>query len=109
MNALPQERKDFRELFEIAKGFRSGMLESKPSSAMCFAICAPLEGYLSFCGYDCRLVKGDVGDWEHFWIALSDGRIIDPTADQFSNPEGIKMPQIYIGPKPSWYGEGSPA
>jgi len=53
-----------------------------------------------------KLVEGEIlyykRNLQHFWIELSDGRIVDPTADQF-NDEGYEMPQIYLGIKPRRY------
>lgn len=39
----------------------------------------------------------------HFWILLDDGRIIDPTADQFNEIKKINAPKVYLGEKPNWY------
>lgn len=96
-------------LHRIVSGFRKGILGKRSSAAMCFAVCAPLQGYLSMLGYDAEMVEGkmrykDVGiNSEHYWLRLSDGRIIDPTADQFKAPDGSQMPAVYIGEKPEWY------
>lgn len=96
-----------RSLRNLVEGFRRGILSRRKSEGFCWAICAPLEGCLRFLGHDCELTEGIVNDGgerdEHFWITLSDGRIIDPTADQFRKPDGKRMPKIYIGKKPSWY------
>jgi hypothetical protein len=87
-----------RQLLRFAASFRRGILgRGKSSRAMCFAVAAPLESLLLMCGVEVRLVKGLVGDWEHYWLELGDGRILDPTADQFS------MAPVYLGPLPSWY------
>ena len=58
-----------------------------------------MVSYLEICGYQCALTKGYVGKMEHYWITLPDGRIVDPTSDQFSED----MPEIYIGVKPNHY------
>jgi len=55
-------------------------------------------------GYETTLIEGDFGLTNHYWLRLTDGRIVDPTADQFSRPDR-RMPKIYIGPKPEWYKE----
>ena len=44
---------------------------------------------------------GTVEGWDHCWLRLADGRIIDPTADQFGNG----MPKVYIGTLPAGYKE----
>lgn len=39
----------------------------------------------------------------HTFIRLDDGRILDPTADQFRSPTGNQMPKVFLGPIPPWY------
>ena len=87
-----------RELLSMARSFRKGILGKRPSDMMCFAVCAPLQAYLAIFGVELELVEADFGRVNHVWLALSDGRILDPTADQF----GIK-PAVYLGPIPSAY------
>ena len=87
------------ELLKMARGFRKGVLNKSRSNNWCYAISAPLVSYLEFCGYPCELVKGCIGNKEHYWLGLPDGRILDPTADQFNE----SMPGVYIGEKPSHY------
>jgi hypothetical protein len=91
-----------REISKIASGIRRGILEKRPSDRMCLAVCLPLQGYLSACGLDTELVEGDFGHTNHYWLRLPDGRILDPTADQFSTPSR-SMPKVYMGPLPEWY------
>jgi len=92
-----------KELRKMAMGFRSGLLGSRASNSMCYAVSAALEGFMSFCGIECRLTEGSVGDWIHFWITLPDGRILDPTADQFPSKTGKIMPKVYLGKRPEHY------
>ena len=77
-------------------------------------VSAALDGYLNMMGYKCHLTEGtitvdtlleegEMADYQHFWLTLADGRIIDPTADQFDKPGGKKMPDVYIGKLPGWY------
>ncbi len=94
---------DVTEIRKIVRGFRKGLLKTNPSESMCFVVCFPLSGYLRLCGYDCRVTEGKVGKYQHFWITLKGGIIVDPTANQFKKPNGSKMPSIYIGEKPVWY------
>jgi hypothetical protein len=94
-------------LKKIVADFRKGILDGRDSKYMCFAVCAPLQGYLSMIGYKSRLVQGEIKPsvdilTNHYWLELPDGRIVDPTADQFSTPER-PMPQVYIGKLPEWY------
>ena len=93
-------------LHEVTE-FQSGLLDGRGTTDMCFVVCAALEGYLNFSGRACKVVKGEVNGCNHFWIALPDGRIIDPTADQFPRPNGPPMPKVYIGPLPAWYQKAS--
>jgi hypothetical protein len=38
----------------------------------------------------------------HVWIKLTDGRALDPTADQFNVLfPAMKMPPVYLGPPQS--------
>lgn len=90
-----------KEIIKCAKGFVAGILDGSDSTHKCFMVCAPLAAYLSVLRIECTATEGEViiaGEgWHHFWITLADGRIIDPTADQF----GLK--NIYLKPKPSFY------
>ena len=90
-------------IVKVVSDLRDGMLDGKPSTAMCFVVCYVLVGYLRFTGYECELVQGRVRDYEHFWIKFRDGNVVDPTADQFSQPNGEPMPKTYYGEQPCWY------
>lgn len=92
-----------KRIVRIATNFREGFLGKRPSNAMCFALCCTLVGYLRFCGYKCDVDKGTIGDWNHYWIRLPGGTILDPTADQFKQPDGQSMPVVYYGKRPEWY------
>lgn len=69
---------------------------------MCYAVCAPLQAYLEMIGCETKLIEGEVGGDQHFWLQRKDGTIIDPAADQFSEPHR-PMPKVFIGHKPEWY------
>lgn len=97
---------NINQLKKICLDFRKGFLERRHSNSMCFVVSTALEGYLGFIGYICHLTKGSIGDYEHYWLTLSTGEIIDATADQFKTPNGQDMPPVYIGKKPEWYKEG---
>ena len=92
-----------KKLKRIVTEFRKGLLNSRHSDMMCFAMSSALAGYLNFCGYKCELTCGHVYKCEHYWITLDGGMIIDATADQFNEPDGSSMLGVYIGVKPSWY------
>jgi hypothetical protein len=40
----------------------------------------------------------------HWWIKLSDGRIVDATADQFFVSKK-RLPKVIVGPMPEFYRE----
>ncbi len=95
--------KNIRGIERISREFRKGLLGKKSSNGMCFAVCSALAGYLRFVGQECEVTEGEISHWQHFWITLPDGIIIDPTADQLLKPDGNDMPEFYIGRKPEWY------
>lgn len=98
-----------KELHKIVAGFTKGLLGNWTTESKCFMVSYPLQGYLSFLGIECELVKGEVNTpkawWGHFWVKLKDGRIIDPTIEQFNYPEDKPFKGVYIGELPSWYTE----
>lgn len=91
------------ELIEFATEFRDGILDGDPSTAMCFAVSAPLQSLLKMFGVETELIEFEVdtpkGLTNHFCLQLSDGRILDATADQFGHPAA------YLGNRLSEYGE----
>lgn len=96
-----------KELKRIVTGFRKGLLSGESPVSMCYAVCAPLSGYLSFIKVDNVLTEGEIniGDdiYGHYWLTMPNGDIIDPTADQFNQLLGVNMPKVYIGAKPDYY------
>lgn len=95
-------------LVEYAMGFREGILGPRLPTMMCFAICAPLVTLLNMEGWKAELVEVDLGDMNHFWIRLEDGRALDPTADQFNYLWDAKMPPVYLGPPTKYQGAATP-
>lgn len=90
------------ELIKIVRGFRNGLLGGRDSTSMCFAVCFPLQGYLQACGVESKIMEVDFGHSNHIWLLLRCGRILDPTADQFSTPES-PLPDVYLGDVPEIY------
>lgn len=94
-------------LRRFAMEFREGILDGQPSAFMCGAVCLPLASLLGTMGYGVKVIVGPVSHENcfcyHTWLELDDGRILDPTADQFGRPNGRRMPKVYLGPLPSWY------
>lgn len=97
------------ELLEVVTEFREGILDGEDSYLMCFVVCSPLQSYLSCMGIKTKMIKRDFNIpmldciINHVWLELKDGRIIDPTADQFNQVRHDKMPPVYIGEKLDWY------
>lgn len=87
---------DDETLLIIATEFRKGILGRKKSNGMCAKVTWALQGYLGFCGVQCKVHESDVGRWNHVYLVLPDGRVIDCTADQFST-EKKKYPPVYVG------------
>lgn len=85
------------EIVKIAKGFTKGILDGRPTIDMCYMVCSPLVAYLHCEGFECTLTEGEVNGYHHFWITLDDGKIIDPTADQFG------LLNIWVRKQPSYY------
>lgn len=92
------------QLVAFAREFRDGILDGRDSSQMCAAVCWPLASLLATQGV--RPVKveemlfqegGPAGVSNHVIIRLPDGRILDPTADQFG------LEPVYLGELPELY------
>ena len=91
-----------RQLLKITREFRRGILQGACADRMCFAVCAPLQGLLSACGLETELIEADFPFMDHVWLKLPDGRILDSTASQFSDPLH-RLPAVYLGPLPAVY------
>lgn len=82
------------ELIEEAREFREGILGGLDSAGMCYAVCWPLAAYLRVAhGINCEQVEVDWGDGNHVYLELPDGRVLDPTYDQFDE----NGPAVYLG------------
>lgn len=97
-----------KEIEKIVSRFAKGIIGRRKPDQMCFAVCAPLQVFLDLCGFRTELIEGEIylddeTVWQHYWLKMEDGTIIDPTADQFQKPNGEDMPRTYIGPLPDWY------
>ena len=96
------------EIRRYAASFRRGLLGRSSGRKECYKVCAPLQSLLSIDGVETFLIEGEVcyhRFWiGHYWLRFKNGRILDPTAEQFRT-KYRKMPQVYIGIKPIWYRE----
>jgi hypothetical protein len=86
------------ELIDFVTDFREGILDGSSSEGYCYMICAPLVTLLNMNGVKAEMVGGDFGEFNHFWLKLEDGRVLDPTADQFNAFGFGPMPRVYLGP-----------
>ena len=83
------------ELMEFVTEFREGILDARSSDMMCFMVCAPLVTFLRMHGVNAEMVEIEHDGGNHVWLRLDDGRVLDPTADQFG------LPPVYLGePQP---------
>lgn len=93
-----------QQIMRIARATRDRITLGGRSSGYCAVVCVPLAVYLTSRGVSAVDIHGAVGEWQHTWIALENGRILDPTADQFNSKQyAARMPQIYLGPIPPHY------
>ncbi len=99
-----------KELVRYTRDFRKGLIGNSSSWLMCMAVCAPLRTLLEMAGVPVRLTECEVelknGDLlGHYFLTLPDGRILDPTADQFFGAvDGApKLPRVYLGGMRTWY------
>lgn len=91
------------QIIEYATAFRDGMLEDQLPTMKCFMVCAPLVTILNMSGIKCEAIESDLGWCNHIWLRLSDGRVLDPTADQFNYLDGAKFPKVYLGPTTKYH------
>ncbi len=92
------------ELIEIADDWRAGILGARSSRSMCAAVSWPLQGYLaSVCGFHCEAIEVDLGEMNHVFLRLPDGRVLDATLDQFNHLFAETFPAIYLGPPTKYH------
>jgi hypothetical protein len=90
------------EIVAFATDFREGILDGDDPHGRCFMVCAPMVTLLNMYGVKCEMVEGPVTvstDFDnHVWLELDDGRVLDPTADQFNGSQRRALPPVYLGP-----------
>lgn len=93
-----------KQLIKIATGFRKGILLGEPSNLRCAMVCWPLAGLLKAAyGFECEPVESDLGEMNHVWLRLPDGRALDPTLDQFNVLFNEHWPEVYLGPPTKYH------
>lgn len=109
-----------RELVYFTMLFKETALDGHNSRGKCLKLTAALVPMLNVVGVPCVLTTGDVwatnvkgeviGRTFHAWVTLKDGRILDPTLEQFPEARTLEMNAgIYLGRKLEWmkaHGEG---
>lgn len=96
-----------RKLKAVAKSFRDGMLETGSPLGWCGLICWPLASLLEAQGLRVRAVELKFRDdaptllANHVVIELPDGRVLDPTADQFGI-DPVYLGTLAAAPYGSW-------
>jgi len=88
---------NIREIKSTARQFRDSLLGKRESDMMCAVVCYPLQGYLAFLGVKTEIAEVILQHSNHIYLLLPDGRVLDPTADQFGD-----YPKVYIG-EPLWF------
>lgn len=78
--------------------FRKGIIGRRKSKGMCAVVTWALQGYLSFAlNLKTEVHESEVGNWNHVYLVMEDGRVLDATADQFNDGDQI-FPYVYLGP-----------
>lgn len=72
------------DLLTYTKEYREGVLQGDSRERMCIALSAPLHAALCILGVPSQLIASDLGECLHIFLMLEDGRVLDPTADQFN-------------------------
>lgn len=97
------------DLLQFAMDFRAAIIGDKDSAWMCAAISGPLCAALEVKGVSCQLMESDLGECNHVFIQLQDGRILDPTADQFNWCSANPLPGVYLGPEKIIHADAVPS
>lgn len=85
------------ELIQYALEFRAAIIGDKNSARMCAAIGDPLCAALAVKGVPTMVMESDLGECNHVFLQLQDGRVLDPTADQFNWRSSQPLPGVYLG------------
>lgn len=100
-----------QKLKVIVEDFISGLRKKAKCNhaGNCYAVSQILKPYLS-CLFgintlicNAKVKQGRKRINHYYLLRVKDGLIVDATASQFKDPDGKKMPKVYIGTKPDWY------
>lgn len=98
-----------KELKVMCREFRKGMLDRMSSKGKCAMVSWALQGFLSsVIKLKTKVYECDVGEWNHLYLVMPDGNVIDCTADQFNKGKSRKYPQVYIGKPLDIHKDGKP-
>lgn len=89
---------DDGEILAYASAFRRAVLQGSRSTRMCAALSAPLNAALRELGVACELEESELEECNHIFLRLTDGRVLDVTADQFNLAGCEVLPAVYLGP-----------
>ncbi len=87
------------EVLQYATQFRHAIIGDGDSTQMCAAISGPLASAFAIKGIPALVMESDLGICNHVFLRLADGRILDPTADQFNWCSSQSLPGVYLGPE----------
>lgn len=91
-----------KQLVRFCAAFRNGIVGRRSTRSCCFMVCWPLAPLLRLHGVNVELDEidyledGPAGVANHVWLRLPDGRVIDPTINQF-NDGARRFPKVYLG------------
>ncbi len=98
------------EFHKIILNFITGLLKKANCNhaGNCLLMSEILQQYLIiFCAVKTKIINCKVKQnrklINHYCLKMNNGEIIDATASQFINPDGKKMPKVYIGKIPNFY------
>ena len=97
-----------RQIKAACTGMTEGFIAKHESSVgWCAKVSWAVQGYLSFLGVKTTVYESFVGDWNHVYLMMDDGTVIDCTADQF-NRGRRKNSRIHVGKPLSIHKGGKP-
>lgn len=85
------------ELTKYATEFRAAIIGDASSAWWCAGISAPLCSAFLALGQTVEIVECDLGYCTHVFLRLPNGRVLDPTADQFNWCSRVELPGVYLG------------